>query len=117
MRVVEIVTVCEHGEWVGPHCTMEREGRCPYYPTDTDRECYCPGGSRRVLEPGEFVLVEKAEDGEWKDEDAETLLKWATQRLMRYESRSGGRYGQLADRAEDLDFMMGALDALAEREQ
>ena len=64
MRVVEIVTECEHGEWVGPHCTMEREGRCPYAPTDTDRECYCPGGSRRVLEPGSFVLVEKV-DGRW----------------------------------------------------
>lgn len=58
-RRVEIVTECEHGEWVGPHCTMEREGRCPYDPTDTDRECYCPGGSRRVLEPGEYVLVKK----------------------------------------------------------
>jgi len=67
MRVVEIVTECEHGEWVGPHCTMEREGRCPYYPTDTDRECYCPGGSRRVLEPGEYVLIAR---------DAELPHRW-----------------------------------------
>lgn len=99
-RLVE-ETLCEHGY----------TGQCnvAFAP--------CPGGSRRVLAPGEYVLVEKAEDGEWKDEDAETLLKWATQRLMRYESHSGGRYRHLEDCAEDIDFMMGALDALAEGEQ
>src|SRR5690606_39582440 len=93
---VEIITECKHGKsdpdsWE-PSTSLSDEG-------------WCTGGSRRVLEPGSFVLVEKAEDGEWKDEDAETLLKWATQRLMRYESRSGGRYRHLEDCAEDLDFM------------
>lgn len=52
-RLVE-ETLCEHGK-AGPH---------PRYlfasPGDT-----CHDGSRRVLEPGEFVLVERAEDGSW----------------------------------------------------
>jgi hypothetical protein len=47
MRVVEIVTKCKHGKsdphrWE-PSTTISDEG-------------WCPGGSRRVLAPGEYVV-------------------------------------------------------------
>ena len=59
MRVVEIVTECEHG-WIESHASVPAEGDAMHagvWPI-------CPGGSRRVLEPGSFVLVEKV-DGRW----------------------------------------------------
>src|SRR5690554_4870085 len=58
MSVVEIVTECEHG-WVESHA-WPGEGDVMHagvWPM-------CPGGSRRVLEPGEYVLVKKV-DGRW----------------------------------------------------
>src|SRR5690554_4722461 len=106
MRVVEIVIECGHGEWVGPHCTMEREGRCPYYPTDTDRECYCPGGSRRALEPGSFALVEKV-DG--KGPRTNRVFDAIEESLIRETGRASMR--QIETVVETY------LDALAEGEQ
>lgn len=70
-------------------------------------------GSRRVLNRGDFILVEKDADGEWRDEDADKLVEWAKERLLRYESHTGGRIRPVEDCAEDTDLMMGALDALA----
>ena len=52
---VEIVTVCEHGK-SDPHRWDPS--------TSISDEGWCPGGSRRVLAPGEYVLVEKV-DGKW----------------------------------------------------
>lgn len=65
-RRIVVETFCQHGEWLGPHCTKDREGSCPYPSSDRTRECYCQGGSRRELEPGEFVLIEKV-DGKWPE--------------------------------------------------
>src|SRR5690606_8369903 len=52
MRVVEIVTECEHG-WIESHASVPAEGDAMHagvWPI-------CPGGSRRVLEPGEAERI------------------------------------------------------------
>ena len=61
MARIVIETLCEHGRAEG----------CPFHDPvcRSNRPCLatcCPGGSRRVLDPGSFVLIEKV-DGEWPE--------------------------------------------------
>lgn len=65
---VEIVTECEHGQ-AGKHLLAEKRFDGCDQCRSGEHGCGnphfdCPGGSRRVLEPGSFVLVEKV-NGEW----------------------------------------------------
>lgn len=65
---VEIVTECEHG-YVEEHCADHPELAGAWHPEfwgyPPEGRCRrCSGGSRRVLEPGSYVLIEKT-NGEW----------------------------------------------------
>ena len=87
--VIEEVTLCEHGRdgqclsggWVS-------QGRSEY-------TLNCPGGSRRLLDPGSYVLIEKRGNA-WPE--------WARQPLFRYAR-------------EELHYTDEVFDALAGGEQ
>lgn len=64
-RIVEVQTTCEHGAMYGhlacDHNAHGFKGSHDYYqPSQPD--CRCPGGSKRRLTEGQYVLIEKVDD-------------------------------------------------------
>jgi hypothetical protein len=75
-RRVVIEEPCDHGLVTGPH---------EFNPD-------CPGGSRHVLDPGSYVLIEKV-DGEWPEDALDDIVAW----LVKAGIGSSGPLGELLD--------------------
>ena len=64
MRVV-IETECEHG-WAKGSGHWVKPPKFNKMSQAWSKEVWCPGGSRRVISEGEYLLIEKV-DGEWPE--------------------------------------------------
>jgi len=64
---LELVEPCKHG-WESTHCLRDAEGSCPHRRDGSfgpDVECFCPGGSRRVLSVPTDEMVYRAGEALW----------------------------------------------------
>ena len=80
-RIVEVFDPCKHGR-SEKHCADHPElaglWHAEYWGFPPEGKCRpCPGGERRVLEPGSYVLVEKR-GSIWPKYANDALYRWAT---------------------------------------